>query len=98
MTVARFGWGWIGRVRRGNQVRRGDGLWRDALGFGRRAAAQAVRMSDCELTCKQRLACDLVMKRRAPVGRKAYRCPGHGPLPKAAGDARRSAREPWVLA
>jgi hypothetical protein len=97
-AVACLGWGWIGRVRRGNQVRRGDGLWRDALGFGQRATAQAVRMSDCELTCKQRLACDLVMARRAPAGRKTYRRPGHGSLPKAAGEARRSAREPWVLA
>jgi len=97
-AVTRPGRGWIGRVRRGNQVRRGDGLWRDALGFGQRAAAQAVRMSDCELTCKQRLACDLVMVRRAPVGRKAYCRPGHGPLPEAAGEARRSARESWVLA
>jgi len=90
-AVACLGWG-------GNQVRRGDGLWRDALGFGQRATAQAVRMSDCELTCKQRLACDLVMARRAPAGRKTYRRPGHGSLPKAAGEARRSAREPWVLA
>ncbi len=30
-AVARLGWGWIGRVRRGNQVRRGEALWRDAL-------------------------------------------------------------------
>ncbi len=97
-AVTRPGRGWIGRVRRGNQVRRGDGLWRDARGFGQRATAQAVRMSDCELTCKQRLACDLVMARRAPAGRKTYRRPGHGSLPKAAGEARRSAREPWVLA
>lgn len=97
-AVARLGWGWIGRVRRGNQVRRGDSLWRDALVWGKRATGQAVRWNDCELTCKQRMDCDLVVVRRARVGRKAYRCPGHGSLPKAAAEAKTSAREPWVLA
>lgn len=97
-AVARLGWGWIGRVRSGNHVRRRDGLWQDALDWGRRACGQARRHEDCELTQSKRCACDLVCVRRTRVGRTMYRRPGHGPLPKAAAEARTSAREPWVLA
>lgn len=97
-AVERLGWGWIGRVRGGTLVRRSGGLWQDALDWARRASGQARRDEDCELTQSQRCKCDLVRVRRAKVGRTVYRRPGHGPLPKAAAEARASAREPWVLA
>lgn len=97
-AVERLGWGWIGRVRSGNHVRHGGGEWQDARDWGRRASGQPWRQEDCELTQSKRYACDLVRVRRTRVGRIVYRRPGHGSLPKAAAEARASAREPWVLA
>jgi hypothetical protein len=97
-AVAKRGWGWVGRVRAGNHLRRGEGPWQDALAWGRRAKPKAQRLTDCQLVESARLACDLVLVRRAVVGGPRYRRPGHGSTPKAAADARRSAREPWVLA
>lgn len=97
-AVERLGWDWIGRVRRGSHVRRGDGLWQDAVAWGRRASGQARRQIDCELTKSERWECDLVRVRRARRGRTIYRRPGHGSSPKATAEARASAREPWVLA
>lgn len=97
-AVERLGWEWIGRVRGGNQVRRGAGLWQDVLARARRATGQAQRQTDGELTQSRRCACDLVQVRLPRVGRTVYRRPGHGPSPKAAAEARASAREPWVLA
>lgn len=97
-AVERLGWAWIGRVRSGNQVRHGDDEWQDALVWGRRASGQARRYEDCEFTRSKRCACDLVRVRRRRVGRAKYRRPGHGSTPKAASEARASAREPWVLA
>lgn len=97
-AMERLGWGWIGRVRRGNQVRHGDGVWQDAVGWAHRAPAQAWRLADARLTQSERMACDLVRVKRLPTGRRRHRCPGHGPSPKADAEARTSAREPWVLA
>lgn len=97
-AVARLGWAWIGRVRRGNHVRRGDGMWQDAVAWARRANGQAMRYTDCELTQTERWSCDVVQVRRAAVGRVRYRRPGHGPTAKANAEARASAKEPWVLA
>lgn len=97
-AVAEQGWGWIGRVRRGNQVCCVEGLWCDALDWGQRQTARARRWKDCKLTRSKRLGCDVVAVRRRRAGRAAYRCPGHGSTPKAANQARASAREPWVLA
>lgn len=96
--VERLGWGWIGRVRGGNQVRRKGGQWQDALVFGRRACGLARRWENCELTKSKHFECDMVCVRRKRVGRTAYRRPGHGSKPKAVKEARASAREPWILA
>lgn len=96
--VERLGWGWIGRVRRGNHVRRQDGQWQDALRFGQSASGLAMRWENCELTKSKRFECDVVCVRRKRVGRTAYRRPGHGSLHKAVREARASAHEPWLLA
>jgi hypothetical protein len=42
-AVARLGWGWIWRVRRGNQVWRSAGEWRDALALAKQSSPQALR-------------------------------------------------------
>lgn len=97
-AVARQGWSWIGRVRGGHQIGRLEGSWRDALQWGRSATPQPRRWTDCVLTRSKRLDCDVVAVRRRVVGRRVYRRPGHGPSPKAAKEARNSAREPWLLA
>jgi Transposase DDE domain len=96
-AVTQRGWNWIGRVRGGNHLCRGEGLWQDALDWGRRARPNAQRLTDCQLTERKRMDCDLVLVRRKSAGRLRYRRPGHGSLPKAAAEARRSAHEPWVL-
>jgi NAD(P)-dependent dehydrogenase (short-subunit alcohol dehydrogenase family) len=97
-AVERLGWNWIGRLRGRNQIRHDGGVWQDAMDWGRSARVQPWRQSDCELTRRGRFGCDLVRVRRSRVGRKAYRCPGHGSMAKAGTEARASAREPWVLA
>lgn len=97
-AVEAQGWGWIGRVRNGNHVRHGDGLWQNAQAWGQCATPQATRQEDCELTRTQRLQCDLVRVRRVRTARRSYGRPGHRSARKAAAEARASAREPWVLA
>lgn len=97
-SVARRGWGWIGRVRGGINVQQGSSSWKDALTWARCATAQAQRFMDCQLTESERLDCDLALVRRAPVARVRYGLPGSKPTPRSEAAARRSAREPWVLA
>jgi hypothetical protein len=96
--VERVGWSWIGRIRRGVNVSR-DGLHWDSAGqwFGH-ATGKARRWSQCYLSEKAAWLCDMVLYKSRARGRKAYRCPGHGSTPKAAREARASAREPWLLA
>ena len=99
--VERLGWGWIGRVRRGVHLGRTSarGLWcfTSAACWFKRANGKARRESDCRLTKKAAWPCDVVSVRRRRTKRKLYRCPGHGSTPKAAREARASAREPWLL-
>jgi hypothetical protein len=99
--VERLGWGWIGRVRRGVHLGRltGRGLWcfTSAAYWFKRANGKARREDDCRLTQKAAWPCDVVSVRRHRTKRRRYRCPGHGSTPKAAREARVSAREPWLL-
>jgi hypothetical protein len=99
--VEHLGWGWIGRVRRGVHLGRttARGLWcfTSAGCWFRRANGKAQRESDCRLTKKAAWPCDVVLVRRHRAKRKHYRRPGHGSTPKAAHEARVSAKEPWLL-
>lgn len=99
--VERLGWGWIGRVRRGVHLGRttARGLWcfTSAACWFKRANGKARREHDCRLTKKAAFPCDVVLVRRQRAKRKHYRCPGHGSTPKAAREARVSAKEPWLL-
>ena len=99
--VEHLGWGWIGRVRRGVHLGRttARGLWSftSAGCWFKRASGKAQRISDCRLTKKAAWPCDVVSVRRHGAKRKLYRCPGHGSTPKAAREARASAKEPWLL-
>lgn len=98
VEVERLGWGFIGRVRRGNQVRHGSDAWQDVLVWAQHATLQPSRLVDAQLTESKRLACDLVRVRRRLTGRPRYHRPGHQSSPKGDAEARTSAREPWVLA
>lgn len=99
--LERLGWGWIGRVRRGvhlGQATAGeDESFTSAACWFEKATGKARRECDCRLTKKAAFACDVVLVRRRCGKRQAYRCPGHGSSPKAAREARASAREPWLL-
>lgn len=99
--VERLGWAWIGRVRRGVCVAQaaGDTEWRwaDVANWFTRATGRACRINECRLSKTAAWPCDVVLVRRRAVGRKRYRRPGHGSTPKAAREARHSAREPWLL-
>lgn len=97
-SVAGREWSWVGRVRGSINVQRGGGTWTDALTWGHRATAQAQRLTDCQLTESAPLHCDLVLVRHSPVARVQYGRPGSKPTPRSDAAARRSAREPWVLA
>lgn len=97
-VVQELGWSWIGRVRGGNQVCIAEGIWQDAVVWGRAATARADRLKRARLTRVASLACGLVRVRRRAKGRVPYRRPGHGPTRKAGAEARASAREGWVLA
>lgn len=96
--VERLGWSWIGRVRRGTSLSHSRRYWAKASTWFGKATGKAERWIDCELTTRGRLPCDVVLYRRRATARKPYRCPGHGSTPKAAKEARLSAREPWLLA
>lgn len=96
--VEKHGWGWIGRIRGRSKMRIGEGLWQEAMQWGHNACTKAQRQSDCQLTTHNRLPCDLVRVWRKRTGRKPYRRPGSGAICKARLEAKRSAREPWVLA
>lgn len=96
--VERLGWSWIGRIRRGVNVSRDRVHWVSAEQWFERASATARRWSGCYLSKQAAWPCDMVLYRNRLRGRKAYRCPGHGATPKAAKEARASAREPWLLA
>lgn len=102
VQVERLGWAWIGRVRRGVCVAQAAEntawQWSDVAQWFARATGRACRISDCRLGKKATWPCDVVLVRRSKVGGKRYRCPGHGPTPKAAREAKHSAREPWLLA
>jgi hypothetical protein len=98
--VERLGWGWIGRVRRGVHLgypNGGDWYFESAAGWFTRARAKARRFIDCRLTQRAAWPCDVVLVRRRGTKRRPYRCPGHGSSPKAAREARVSAKEPWLL-
>ena len=99
--LERLGWGWIGRVRRGVHLGRTTAqdpwCFTSAACWFKRASGKARRESDCRLTKKAAWPCDVVLVRRSRLRRKHYRCPGHGSTPKAAREARASAREPWLL-
>lgn len=98
LAVERLGWNFIGRIRRGSQVRHGADAWQDALVWAQHATLQPWRLVDAQLTESKRVACDLVRVRRRLTGRARYHRPGHQASPKGDAEARSSAREPWVLA
>ena len=101
VQVEQLGWAWIGRVRRGVCVAHAasntEWQWHDVVQYFARATGRACRLSDCRLSKKAEWPCDMVLVRRRTVGGKRYRRPGHGATPKAAREARLSAREPWLL-
>ena len=98
IQVERLGWSWIGRIRGSVCVSREGTQWQQASAWFAKASAKACRWNDCRLAQKFRFACDMVLYRRAAVGRKHYGRAGHGSTPRARCAAQASAREPWLLA
>ena len=98
--LERLQWDFVGRVRGNAKVgQAASGSWHFAglKTWFANASGNATRVSDCRLTRKTPFACDIVLVRRRRMKRTAYGCPGHGSTPKAAKEARLSAREPWLL-
>ena len=96
-AIEALGWAWIGRIRAGVHVSRDGIQWDPANAWFAKATRKASRWSDCRLARKFGFRCDIVLYRRRGVGRKRYGRIGHGSNSKARGEARRSAREPWLL-
>lgn len=94
--VERQGWSWIGRIRGKTNLEHAGSCDRISTWFTQ-ATAKATRWVDCALT-HARLACDVVLYRCGKTHRKIYRCAGYGSTVRVTQDARRSAREPWLLA
>lgn len=94
--VERQGWSWIGRIRGKTNLEHAGSCERISTWFTK-ATAKATRWIDCALT-RARLACDVVLYRCGRTRRKIYRCAGYGSTVRVTQDARRSAREPWLLA
>jgi hypothetical protein len=94
--VEQKGWSWIGRIRGKTNLEHAGSCDRVSTWFGM-ATAKATRWIDCALT-HARLACDVVLYRCGKTRRKVYRCAGYGSTVRVTQDARRSAREPWLLA
>ena len=101
--VEALGWRWVGRVRRGvslgapSKQAAGGWCWQGLSGWFAQANGRAKRISNCLLSKAGNWPCEVVLVRRRVVGRKSYRCPGYGSTPKAAHEARQSAKEPWLL-
>lgn len=93
-----LGWMWVGRIRSGVHVSRDRVHWQDARGWFGQATGKAQRWCACALTRRYRFACDMVLVRRRVLGGKRYGRVGHGSTPKARGEARAAAHEPWLLA
>lgn len=96
--VEHLGWGWVGRVRSGGgHLSQDQQQWQDAREWFAKAKPKAQRVTGCWLTKRHRLACDVVLYRRRVKGGKRYGRAGHKVTPKARQEARKSAREPWLL-
>jgi len=98
--VQSLGWGWVGRVRSGVLLAEpaGEGwCWRRPKGWFAHASGRARRIGNCLLSKAGRWPCEVVLVRKRLIGGKRYRCAGYGSRAKAAGEARQSAREPWLL-
>jgi len=101
--VERLGWSWVGRVRRGvllaapGEARCSGWCWQSVGEWFARANGRAKRSSNCRLSKRGGWPCEVVLVRRRVLGRKHYRCPGYGSPSRAAREARRSAKEPWLL-
>jgi hypothetical protein len=95
--VERLGWYWIGRVRRGVKLYSPEIGWQCAGTWFERATSCAVRTRACRLSKSHGFACDIVMYRQAHRGRVQRGAQGLPSSHKAAIEARRSAREPWLL-
>ncbi len=98
--VESLGWGWVGRVRRGVLLAAPScqsWCWQEPKGWFAQASGRAKRIGNCLLSKAGRWPCEVVLVRKRHIGGKRYRCPGYGSTPKAAGEARQSAKEPWLL-
>lgn len=96
MQVESFGWSWIGRVRGKVCLKPEGGEWAAVREHFPKATGKAQRWINCQLT-HHGWPCDAVVVRKSRTRRKTYDRPGHGPTPKAAAEARASAKEPWIL-
>lgn len=98
--VESLGWCWVGRVRRGVLLAapaREGWCWQPPKGWFAQASGRAKRIGNCLLSKAGQWPCEVVLVRKRRIGGKRYRCPGYGSTPKAAGEARQSAKEPWLL-
>jgi hypothetical protein len=93
-----LGWLWVGRVRSGVHVWRDQRRWQDAAGWFGQATGKAQRWINCVLTRRYHFGCDMILVRHRAIGGKRYGRAGHGSTPKARREARKRAREPWLLA
>lgn len=98
-AVSAHGWSWIGRVRKGANLRlRHDPTWHKPAEYFAKASRKPQRWRDCELTQAFAWPCDLVLHRRPRRGRSARELPNRNRYRKAVIEAKASQKEPWLLA
>lgn len=97
LQVQRLGFSFVGRVRRGVSLSRDQQQWAPAADWFVRATGQARRIPDCWLARRGALPCHVVMVRRRNQHRRSRGAQGKPTSHKAAREARRREREPWLL-
>lgn len=97
LQVQRLGWSFVGRVRRGGSLSRNGRHWEPAATWFAAATGRARRIQDCRLSRRGAMPCDVVLYRRRRQYRKSLGAQGQPTSHKAAREARRREREPWLL-
>lgn len=97
--VEALGWDWVGRVRNRNGVElNDDGHWQKCTQLHERATGTPKALGEAKLTQLHEWRCRLVLYKCKAKGRhRLNRFGGHSYTTPSA-DARKSAREPWLLA
>lgn len=98
-AVSALGWSWIGRVRKGGNLRLPhDRSWHTPAECFAKARRKPQRWHNCELTQGFAWPCDLVLHRRPRQRRSRSELPNRNRYRKAVIEAQASQKEPWLLA